>query len=149
MLAIPHTWLLFEGRFLFGGWANIRGFTIYIYTYKCKNIRTCVYVCIHTRTHIHTHTHTHIYMYIYVYAKLDTVLYLPDHTVVISNHSYYTITYSSRLYTMGTGGGGVPRLYVVVIKSRGQKSVSRTVVAKSVGIGRCQTTTSPTSAYMV
>ena len=88
-------------------------------------------------------------MYIYVYVKLDTVLYLPGHTVVISNHSYYTITYSSRLYTMVGTGGGLTPVCKVVTKSRGQKSVSRTVVAKSVGIGRCQTTTSPTSAYMV
>ena len=34
-------------------------------------------------------------------------------------------------------------------KVASQKSVSRTVVVKSVDIGRCQTTTSTTSAYMV
>ena len=53
------------------------------------------------------------------------------------------VYYSLWLYTMGTGGG-VPRLYVVSSqKAASQKSVSRTVVVKSVDIGRCQTSTSP------
>ena len=58
------------------------------------------------------------------------------------------VYYSLWLYTVGTGGGGgrggVPRLYVVSSqKVASQKSVSRTVVVKSVDIGRCQTNTSP------
>ena len=53
------------------------------------------------------------------------------------------VYYSLWLYTVGTGGG-VPRLYVVSSqKVTSQKSVSRTVVVKSVDIGRCQTNTSP------